>query len=36
MRYLCIDRTSQSVSGEDDVPGAQGLKKWLLRLADTP
>ena len=36
MRYLCIDRRRNQSSGEDDVPGTQGLKKWLLRLADTP
>ena len=25
--------TPQPISGEDDVPGTEGLEEWLLRLA---
>jgi len=25
--------TPQAISGEDDVPGTQGLEEWFLRLA---
>ena len=33
MRYILYRSTSQTVCGEDDVPGTQGIKEWLLRLA---